>query len=826
MMYLDMKRTVADIVRCFGSAHDLVIIKGNCDAHQWQVDLDPPFFAASKESNSESEGDSHKSRKQLRVIEVGADGRSLTELLSDTSHFKGPVVVDAVLESAPEPFEAIRSIAKKLINNGYIILTSEFNPPSETLPHDRWRFTPDGLGQLLSNANLYVLESGWCSSSSANEEISADNPDASAVPTAYAVAALNDIPRDSNHTTSLVKADSTAGDDLIVTSGRYSQPGLHPGKYRCVFLNTCYDAFLNYHYRANPKLLLASYNQQLSALNKTFFGDSDFYSSGLRACGFDAIDLVVNCEPLQKAWAFEHSIGAAGWDLVTRQLEQLKPDVVYVQDMAGTPKELLASARAMGALIVGQIACELAHSVPLNSYDIVFSSFPHFVDAFRQAGLTSYYQPLAFDPRIREELGNVPYSERDIEFSFIGGISSFHRSGSQLLERLASETPLQIWGYGIEQIPPISALVKRHRGEAWGKDLFSLFGRSRITLNRHSEAAGTNANNMRLFEATGSGALLITDYKDNLNQLFEIGEEVVAYRNPDECVALVRYYLEHPKEARRIAEAGQRRTLNEHSYNSRMVKTAEILSRHLKYRKLTIPAPDIQGVSSGLRQLPDRNVRSELLEAWKDARIASSQRGLVQQQLMSMYRGSVPEPFSVANRLLSPIVKRGSSILEVGCSSGYYYEVLEYLLNKPLCYTGCDYSSAMIEMAKEFYPGASFAVADGAALPFASRHFDIVISGCVLLHCPNYSEHIKESCRVARDYILLHRTPISTSGGTRIFEKLAYGVPTVELWFAENELLKLFEANGFECFDRIQYAHDKAQHVSTISYILKAKVPA
>jgi ubiquinone/menaquinone biosynthesis C-methylase UbiE len=129
----------------------------------------------------------------------------------------------------------------------------------------------------------------------------------------------------------------------------------------------------------------------------------------------------------------------------------------------------------------------------------------------------------------------------------------------------------------------------------------------------------------------------------------------------------------------------------------------------------------------------------------------------------------------------------------------------------------------MIQMARAFYPQAAFDVADGAALPYSDRAFEVVISGCVLLHCPNYAEHIKESCRVTQKYLLLHRTPISLSGQTRFFEKLAYGVPTVEIWFSQEEILDLFSKHGFELVERDEYSADVARQVSNVSYLLRAR---
>ena len=114
-----------------------------------------------------------------------------------------------------------------------------------------------------------------------------------------------------------------------------------------------------------------------------------------------------------------------------------------------------------------------------------------------------------------------------------------------------------------------------------GLDMYRALASSYITLNRHINVAENNANNMRLYEATGVGSMLITDKKDNLNDLFEIDKEVVVYSSKEEAAELIHYYLEHPKEAEKIAKAGQARTLREHTYAQRMQELVPILKRHL-----------------------------------------------------------------------------------------------------------------------------------------------------------------------------------------------------------------------------------------------------
>ena len=58
---------------------------------------------------------------------------------------------------------------------------------------------------------------------------------------------------------------------------------------------------------------------------------------------------------------------------------------------------------------------------------------------------------------------------------------------------------------------------------------------------------------------------------------------MVADANHKDCEELIAYYLEHPGEAAAIAQAGQRRTLREHTYQCRMIELESILERHLRH---------------------------------------------------------------------------------------------------------------------------------------------------------------------------------------------------------------------------------------------------
>ena len=372
---------------------------------------------------------------------------------------------------------------------------------------------------------------------------------------------------------------------------------------KILIIDTYYPAFLSRFYAERPGLSQLDYSTQLESLLASCFGTSDFYSRHLNELGCEAYDFVVNCVPLQQTWARKNQVALSQlalkvphrlfrlpilgkfladlpglMDVAVEQIKLMKPDIIYCQDLSFFPGQVLLDLKKHVRLIVGQIACPLPPESFLKGYDLILTSFPHFVNRLRQIGVQSEYFRIGFDERVLSLIGEV---KKDIDFSFVGGISRHHGGAIPLLEHLVNTSNMQVFGYGADKLPSSSSIRKHHGGEVWGLDMYRTLARSRITLNRHINVAENNANNMRLYEATGVGAMLLTDLKDNLNELFKVGEEVIAYSSVQEAEELAHYYHNHPEEVHRIALAGQKRTLTEHTYAQRMQELVPILKRYL-----------------------------------------------------------------------------------------------------------------------------------------------------------------------------------------------------------------------------------------------------
>ena len=177
---------------------------------------------------------------------------------------------------------------------------------------------------------------------------------------------------------------------------------------RVLVVDTYYPAFLDAHYAERPGLAERPYGEQLRSLMERSFGTSDAYSCNLVELGHEAAEVIVNAAPLQDAWAREHGgarlarartrlpgrFGIAARErlpqrIAAAQVAAFEPDVVYMQDLWFFSREELDGLRRDGRFVAGQIASAPPPPEQLRGFDLITTSFPHYVERFRALGVAS-----------------------------------------------------------------------------------------------------------------------------------------------------------------------------------------------------------------------------------------------------------------------------------------------------------------------------------------------------------------------------------------------------------------------------------------------------
>lgn len=87
------------------------------------------------------------------------------------------------------------------------------------------------------------------------------------------------------------------------------------------------------------------------------------------------------------------------------------------------------------------------------------------------------------------------------------------------------------------------------------------------------------AVNQRVFDVPACGGFVLTDYREQLEDLFDIGREVACYREPGEIPELVRHYLGSPHERETMARAARERIGARHDYTHRLKSMLSALRR-------------------------------------------------------------------------------------------------------------------------------------------------------------------------------------------------------------------------------------------------------
>ncbi len=342
-------------------------------------------------------------------------------------------------------------------------------------------------------------------------------------------------------------------------------------KPRFLQLNTFYPAYLRDFYAAHPGLAEAPYQVQLDTLLDDGFSGPHMMTRGMAERGWDTFHVIANAAEMQKSWlrendiAFSEPLNAAL--VAAMQIEMFGPDVVYILDPCAFDSTFIRRIPTRPPVVTGWRGFPIPPGTDWSEMDAIFTSFDAIAAAAPRFGARSVLRHYPGFPADAPAPAGEAY---DCDVIFSGSVTGHHRTRIDMLH--------QVWrasrGEGGPpfrfhlHMPDVSALHPdmraANRGSLWGNAMLRALGRARVTLNIDIDAFAAQPPNMRLIEATGAGAFLLTSDHPDLPRFFTPGRELETFRDGPELIAKIRRYLADEPGRRAIAAAARARCLADH----------------------------------------------------------------------------------------------------------------------------------------------------------------------------------------------------------------------------------------------------------------------
>lgn len=288
----------------------------------------------------------------------------------------------------------------------------------------------------------------------------------------------------------------------------------------------------------NPHLILYLYNKVISPWTMIFTWDSDTLQS-VRDLGFEHVSYLPLATDIQRFYP-----GLKGNQSWQAEVSFLGNSMVFKvgarMNFGRFPKTLLRNYK--------ELACAFKKSTYGSVSAFLKDNHPEMFQDFLDLG--SIERKLAFETMLTWE-ATRQYRYECLQELFDFDLLIVGDRGWKI--QLARET--RAWRY--------------HPELNYYSQVPAFYAQSSINFNCTSQQM-KGAVNQRVFDVPASGSFLLSDYRAQIESLFDLDTEVICYNEPGEIKELVKFYLQYPQKRSAIISAGRKRVLAEHTYDKRL----------------------------------------------------------------------------------------------------------------------------------------------------------------------------------------------------------------------------------------------------------------
>lgn len=297
----------------------------------------------------------------------------------------------------------------------------------------------------------------------------------------------------------------------------------------------------------NPHLIIHLYSRCVSPWTTLFTWDADNIES-LRASGFEHVFyLPLGTDP-----------------------ERFHPD-----KGAGTPAAWQADISFVGNSMVYKVSGRLKHGRFPRALLLPFNEVSQAFMESEQRSVADFLRE-AF-PQVFAQYEALPDNEARLayETAVTWQATRLYRNGC--VRRLLPLKPLIVGDDGWKAEFRHEPVQPRYLDAlSYYTDLPRFYCRSLVNFNCTSKQM-KGAVNQRIFDVPAAGSFVLTDWRPQMEQLFE-PREMICYRDPDEAPHLARHYLANHTERQTVAQRARKRVLACHTWAHRL----QTLLQHMR----------------------------------------------------------------------------------------------------------------------------------------------------------------------------------------------------------------------------------------------------
>ena len=254
--------------------------------------------------------------------------------------------------------------------------------------------------------------------------------------------------------------------------------------------------------------------------------------------------------------------------IVRDYIKKFRPDVLFARSQP-LPSQFWKRYKKK-SLIVARLSARMPHFWHPEDFDIIYTDQPDFKTFFDLHGVKTIINDQGFDQRVYNELEQ---REKVYDLTFIGGLGTQNfLKRTEFINQVADKTDFKWWGYWWKYrsdgrtLNDFKALKQTFQGPTTGLEMYQHCRDSKICLNDYVDTSNGIGFNQRMFEIMGVGGFMLTREAPNFKKDFPEGI-FATYKDLDDCLDKIKYYLKADKERDEIAAAGHKFIAENYDYS-------------------------------------------------------------------------------------------------------------------------------------------------------------------------------------------------------------------------------------------------------------------